>query len=141
MQFQNLSRTGNFSTLYVGGPINGTSLDILFTGGITSPGGSGQTIGIVPWIGGDAGASGTATGRASTLYTYNANGLFALNTTLTTHFTQVAAGGVLNGAFGDVTHNAITGNPAGAGGGHHDPLSRAERAIRRPARPSWEAAS
>ena len=105
MTFGTLGRTDNFSTLYVGGAVAagpsvaGTSIQVLFggSGPPLSGGGSGQAIGIVPWIGGDSNPAGAPNGLASTLYSYDVtNGLFPLDTSSTKH-NQVAAGGSFNG--------------------------------------------
>jgi autotransporter-associated beta strand protein len=114
-----ISRTDNFSTLYVGGPVFGpsapnTSIQVMFTGGISQPPGSGTQIGIIPWIGGDRGGrdstgapTGAATGYAETLYTYNdTNGLIALDSRGTTNFVQVTTG-----AMQANRNIALTGNP------------------------------
>jgi fibronectin-binding autotransporter adhesin len=116
--FATISRSDNFSTLYVGGPVSGTSVagtsvQFLFTGGgpPLSGGGTGNQIGIIPWIGGDVGSSGSPTGHASTFYTYNGNGLSALDPA-GTNFQQIASGGQLNGAVITLAkNNAITGDP------------------------------
>jgi autotransporter-associated beta strand protein len=118
MTFGTFSRSDNFSTLYVGGPVfgpgAGNSVQITVGGGIPSPGGSGDTIGIVPWIGGDRGGVGTGapTGFGETLYTYNNNGLFALDSRGSDNFDQIAAGDTLV----DSAHNALSGNPAALAG-------------------------
>jgi autotransporter-associated beta strand protein len=123
MTFNSVSRGDNFSTVYVGGPVFGpatlgTNFQIVFSSGLSSPGGSGQTIAVVPWIGGDRGAvdaTGFAispTAFASTLYTYDANGLFGLDPTSGTNYFQVTAGGTLNGIVPGAKNNAISGDPA-----------------------------
>jgi fibronectin-binding autotransporter adhesin len=122
--FGTLSRSDNFSTLYAGGAIakgtsvGGTSIQVTFggSGPALSGAGTGQSIGIVPWIGGDSVPSGAPTGLASTLYSYDSTagtgGLFPLDTTNTTNFNQVAAGGSFNGLTPAIAkNNAITGNP------------------------------
>src|SRR5437763_13037759 len=115
-----ISRAATFSTLYAGGPIFGpsqanVSIQVLFTGGISQPTGSGQQIGIIPWIGGDRGgrdstnaATGAPSGYAETLYTYNdTNGLIALDSRSSTNFVQVTTG-----AMTANRNIALTGNPA-----------------------------
>ncbi|HSQ54330.1 MAG TPA: autotransporter-associated beta strand repeat-containing protein [Gemmata sp.] len=100
MTFGNVTRPDNFSTLYVGGPVGGapvagSNFQISFASAPTLSGsGTGQQIGIVPWIGGDAGdpANLTPTGFAETLYTYDANGLRALDPRASTNFAQIGAG-------------------------------------------------
>src|SRR5206468_288911 len=100
-----VSRADTFSTLYVGGPVfgpsaPGTSIQVMFAGGVSQPPGSGTQIGIIPWIGGDRGgrdSTGAVTGApsnyAETLYTYNdTNGLVALDSRSTTNFVQVTNG-------------------------------------------------
>ena len=119
---------GNFSTLYVGGPVNGRRFDrVTFTGGVTTPGGSGETIGIIPWIGGDRGASGhrDGGGRAHSTPTTRTACSRAQHDLLD-RLHPGGDGEPLNGIFGDVTHNAITGNPRPVTGGDVA-LSRAER--------------
>lgn len=124
MSFGTLSQTDSFSTLYVGGAVakgtsvGGTSIQVTFggTGPALSGGGSGQTIGIVPWIGGDSVPGGAPTAVASTLYSYDSTpgsgGLFPLDTTTTANFNQVPAGGSFNGLTPGVPkNNAITGSP------------------------------
>jgi fibronectin-binding autotransporter adhesin len=123
MTFNNITRADNFSTLYVGGPVfgpatGGVNYQFRFTNGLTNPGGTNQTIGIIPWIGGDRGkldASSSAfvpTNYASTLYTFNAtDGLVALDPAGSTHFFQVTAGSAFNGPVPGAKNNAITGNP------------------------------
>ncbi len=126
LTFSSITRSDNFSTLYVGGPIFGASIGsvgVVFTSGVTASSGSGTTIGIVPWIGGDHGAvdsSGfaiTATGNAETLYTYNSTtGLIVLDPTSSTNFTQVADTKKFNGGGVTSTNNAIAGDPAAVTG-------------------------
>jgi autotransporter-associated beta strand protein len=69
-------------------------------------------VNVIPWIGGDGGTNGSATGFADTLFIYDVGGLRALDPTSATNFIQVAAGGSLNGITPGVKNNAITGNPA-----------------------------
>jgi autotransporter-associated beta strand protein len=111
MAFGAVSRADPFSTLYVGGPVfgpgAGASIQVTFTN-VSPPGGSGQTINVIPWIGGDRGDSNLSpTGFAETLYTYNANGLFALDSRTTTNFAQITTGAMTAGR-----NIALTGNPA-----------------------------
>jgi autotransporter-associated beta strand protein len=125
LAFGTLTRSDAFSTLYVGGPVAGASVagstvQVTFAGGVPTPGGSGVTIGIVPWIGGDRGGmtgtppspTGAPSGYAETLYTYTSNGLVALDPRAGTNFQQVGAGNALNGGSPTARHNALTGDPA-----------------------------
>jgi autotransporter-associated beta strand protein len=111
-----VTRTDNFTSLYAGGAIAGpsspgTSVQVTLTGFSTSAG-SGQTIAVVPWIGGDNGSGGSATAHADTLFVYDANGLRALDPTAATNFVQISAGGTLNGLVPGAKNNSITGDPA-----------------------------
>jgi autotransporter-associated beta strand protein len=124
LNFGALTRGDPFTTLYVGGNVGGTlapgtNTQIKFASGISSPGGSGQSIGIVPWVGGDRGAftgtppapSGAPSGVAETLYTYDANGLRALDSRANTNFVQITTGALQAGK-----NNALTGDPAAMAG-------------------------
>ena len=123
LTFNSITRADNFSTLYVGGPVfapaSGGTYQVKFTSGLTDPGGSNQTIGIIPWIGGDRGrldASQTAiipTNYAATLYTFNTtDGLVALDSSSNLNFFQVSAGAAFNGPVPGAKNNAITNDPA-----------------------------
>lgn len=116
-----ISRSDEFATLYVGGPVFGPSLpnqsiQIQFADGLFQPSGSSNQIGIIPWIGGDRGgrdalgnATGAPTNHAETLYTYNdTNGLVALDSRSTTNFVQVASGSIQSNR-----NIALTGDPSG----------------------------
>jgi autotransporter-associated beta strand protein len=114
-----LSRSDNFSTLYVGGPVTGTSqpgisIQFLITGGgpPLSGSGTGNQVGIIPWIGGDNGSGGSPTAHANTFYSYGANGLFALDPTSGGNFQLIAAGGQFNGPTITLAkNNSLSGDP------------------------------
>jgi autotransporter-associated beta strand protein len=111
-----LTRMDNFTTLYAGGPIAGPSspgstVQVTISG-FSNSAGSGTSVAVIPWIGGDNGANGAATGHANTLYIYDSNGLRALDPTSGTNFVQVAAGGTFNGIIPGAKNNSITGDPA-----------------------------
>src|SRR4029077_8599829 len=103
-----ISRLDSFSTLYVGGPIatapSRTTAQFTITGQ-AALGGAGQTVPILPWIGGDHGTP-SATGCAETLFKYTAGGLVALDSTTPTNFAQVTSGPISAGR-----NNVLTCRP------------------------------
>jgi autotransporter-associated beta strand protein len=113
LAFGAINRFDNFSTLYVGGSVNGPStgsIQITFTSGLAQEAGSGTQTPVVPWIGGDLGLNDSgnirATAIAETLYTYNDTfGLIALNSS---NYEQIAGGAAMVAN----RNNSLGGNPA-----------------------------